>query len=145
MEREGILVLLRRGSVTIRCSIRSRTFAFWRGLASSYIIPTRFLNFLPTDSAQRYPGYVTRGEVRASKDAISEIAGIACMFWTQAETATCQTLCQTRGKCLQHAKHPSQSARDRDARARFAHDSAQTLAQLAFQKNPPSAYPLRQA
>ena len=29
---------------------------------------------------------------------------------------------------------PRTSARERDARARFAHDSAQTLAQLAFQK-----------
>jgi len=30
---------------------------------------------ITTDSAQCYPGYVARGEVRASKDAISEIAG----------------------------------------------------------------------
>jgi len=57
---------------------------------------------ITTDSAQCYPGYVARGEVRASKDAISEIAGIACMFRTQAETASHDT-CQTLEKCLQHA------------------------------------------
>jgi len=43
------------------------------------------------------------------------------------------------------ARQSRTRARDRDARARFVHGSAQTLAQLAFQKTPPSAYPLRQA
>ena len=131
-------------------------------MQSSTSQSTSWARGIATDSAQRYPGYVARGEVRASKDAISEIAGIACTFGIQAGTAshdTCQTLgetdspyvCSARGHgetetvSAHGGTPPRTSARERDARARFAHDSAQTLAQLAFQKNPPSAYPLRQA
>eukprot|EP00966_Prymnesium_polylepis_P073305 1702069-Prymnesium_polylepis.1 len=44
------------------------------------------------------PAMSVRGEVRASKDELSETAGIACIFGIQAETAshdTCQTLGET--------------------------------------------------
>eukprot|EP00966_Prymnesium_polylepis_P210309 4870353-Prymnesium_polylepis.1 len=61
---------------------------------------------------------------RNSKDAISEIAGLACMFETWVETAPNE---QFTAVSAAHQSHTR--ARDRDARARFVH-GAQTLAQL---------------